>query len=257
MNSHRQLSTNYNLFFKEKGEPKRYRTEVLPLQYQPNALPLGQTGSRVCIHTYCTHSVGSILLLRTIPLQTLVIRTGRPLTSTAAGPSGQRKSAWPNDRSMKPDTHRADHTTVTISVQWTVSAGAVVWRWILTPWHACCVKGDRLDAWRALRSIIGLRCVVNLGVPLAGVAFHTLGQCKTLFILLYIYIYIYILYIIKIWYIYIYIYIRMRVSWKSTSSLVLTSSFFYYFFLHLVNSTGSGWPQIFFWFFFSKWGQGH
>ena len=31
--------------FEEKGEPKRYRTEVLPLTNQPNALPLGQTGS--------------------------------------------------------------------------------------------------------------------------------------------------------------------------------------------------------------------
>ena len=31
--------------FEEKGEPKRYRTEVIPLQYQPTALPLGQTGS--------------------------------------------------------------------------------------------------------------------------------------------------------------------------------------------------------------------
>ena len=40
------VSTNHNLF-EEKGEPKRYRTEVLPLQYQPNALPLGQTGSLV------------------------------------------------------------------------------------------------------------------------------------------------------------------------------------------------------------------
>ena len=33
--------------FEEKGEPKRYRTEVLPLQYQPNALPLGHTGSQL------------------------------------------------------------------------------------------------------------------------------------------------------------------------------------------------------------------
>ena len=33
--------------FEEKGEPKRYRTEVLPLQYQPTALPLGHTGSRL------------------------------------------------------------------------------------------------------------------------------------------------------------------------------------------------------------------
>ena len=31
--------------FEEKGEPKRNRTEVLLLQYQPNALPLGQSGS--------------------------------------------------------------------------------------------------------------------------------------------------------------------------------------------------------------------
>ena len=30
--------------FEEKGEPKRIRTEVSA--YQPNALPLGQTGSR-------------------------------------------------------------------------------------------------------------------------------------------------------------------------------------------------------------------
>ena len=30
--SHRTVSTNHNLFFfEEKGEPKRYRTEVLPL----------------------------------------------------------------------------------------------------------------------------------------------------------------------------------------------------------------------------------
>ena len=36
--------------FEETGEPKRIRIEVLLLQYQPNALPLGQTGSlqRVC-----------------------------------------------------------------------------------------------------------------------------------------------------------------------------------------------------------------
>ena len=42
--SHKTLSTNHNPF-EEKGEPKRYRTEVL-FAYQPNALPLGQTGSR-------------------------------------------------------------------------------------------------------------------------------------------------------------------------------------------------------------------
>ena len=42
--SHRTVFTNHNLS-EEKGEPKRCRTEVLLLQYQPNALPLGQTGS--------------------------------------------------------------------------------------------------------------------------------------------------------------------------------------------------------------------
>ena len=33
--------------FEEKGEPKQYRTEVLPLTSLP-ALPLGQTGSPSC-----------------------------------------------------------------------------------------------------------------------------------------------------------------------------------------------------------------
>ena len=42
--SHNTVSTNHNLF-EEKGEPKRNRTEVLPAASQPNALPLGQTGS--------------------------------------------------------------------------------------------------------------------------------------------------------------------------------------------------------------------
>ena len=32
--------------FQEKGEPKQIRTDVLLSAYQPNALPLGQTGSR-------------------------------------------------------------------------------------------------------------------------------------------------------------------------------------------------------------------
>ena len=43
--SHKTVSTNHNLF-EEKGEPKRYRTDVAPA-YQPNALPLGHTGSQV------------------------------------------------------------------------------------------------------------------------------------------------------------------------------------------------------------------
>ena len=40
------VSTNHNLF-EETGEPKRYRTEVLPLTSLPTALPLGQTGSEM------------------------------------------------------------------------------------------------------------------------------------------------------------------------------------------------------------------
>ena len=42
--SHKTVPTNHNLF-EENGEPKRYRTEVLPLTSLSNALPLGQTGS--------------------------------------------------------------------------------------------------------------------------------------------------------------------------------------------------------------------
>ena len=43
--NHKAVSTNHNLF-EEKGEPKRYRTEVLLFTSLSNALPLGQTGSR-------------------------------------------------------------------------------------------------------------------------------------------------------------------------------------------------------------------
>ena len=39
----------------EKGDPKRIRTEVLLLQYQPNVLPLGQNGSLSHTHTH-THT---------------------------------------------------------------------------------------------------------------------------------------------------------------------------------------------------------
>ena len=42
--SHKTVSTDHT--FQEKGEPKRYRTEVLPLT-SLTALPLGQTGSPV------------------------------------------------------------------------------------------------------------------------------------------------------------------------------------------------------------------
>ena len=42
--SHKIVSTNHNLF-EEKGEPKRVSNRG-PSAYQPNALPLGQTGSQ-------------------------------------------------------------------------------------------------------------------------------------------------------------------------------------------------------------------
>ena len=53
------MSTKHNLF-EEKGEPKRYRTEVLLSAYQSNALPLGQTRSqderkRVALIFNCGH----------------------------------------------------------------------------------------------------------------------------------------------------------------------------------------------------------
>ena len=42
---HLDSHTAPELCFEEKGEPpKRYRTEVLPLTTEPDALPLGQTG---------------------------------------------------------------------------------------------------------------------------------------------------------------------------------------------------------------------
>ena len=54
----RQCPQNHNTF-EEKGEPKRYRTEVFLLTtYQPIALPLGQTGShtqRLKAHTLTIH----------------------------------------------------------------------------------------------------------------------------------------------------------------------------------------------------------
>ena len=37
--SHRTVSTNHNLY-EEKGEPKRYRTEVLPLTATPTGMDL-------------------------------------------------------------------------------------------------------------------------------------------------------------------------------------------------------------------------
>ena len=48
--SHETVSTNHNLF-EEKGEPKRVSNRG-PSAYQPNALPLGQTGTLICIRSF-------------------------------------------------------------------------------------------------------------------------------------------------------------------------------------------------------------
>ena len=50
--SHETVSTHLHNLLEEKGEPKRYRTEVLPL----TSLPLGQTGSRECMKV-CKHFI--------------------------------------------------------------------------------------------------------------------------------------------------------------------------------------------------------
>ena len=48
--------------FEEKGEPKRYRTEVLPLTSLCTALPLGQTGFPVsCDHASRLHLLAAPL----------------------------------------------------------------------------------------------------------------------------------------------------------------------------------------------------
>ena len=43
--SHKTVSIDHNVTFEEKGEPKRYGTEVLPLTSLTPQLQLGQTGS--------------------------------------------------------------------------------------------------------------------------------------------------------------------------------------------------------------------
>ena len=50
--SHKTVSTNHNLF-EEKGDPKRYRTEVLPLTSltaRPNRLTMVTSGSRTALY---------------------------------------------------------------------------------------------------------------------------------------------------------------------------------------------------------------
>ena len=77
--SHKTVSTNHNLF-EEKGEPKQYQTEVLPSAYQPNALPLGQTGSQVLVEhgivLYCDAKVlrGSDILQHLV-VQLILVTT--------------------------------------------------------------------------------------------------------------------------------------------------------------------------------------
>ena len=47
--SHKTVSGLQTTTFEEKGEPKR-GMEPMSYAYQPNALPLGQTGSHPCVH---------------------------------------------------------------------------------------------------------------------------------------------------------------------------------------------------------------
>ena len=64
--SHKTVSTNHNLF-EEKGEPKRYRTEVLPLTNLTPYQPLGQTGSlsvHLLYYTYYTLQPGDVDVAR-------------------------------------------------------------------------------------------------------------------------------------------------------------------------------------------------
>ena len=59
--NHKTVSTNHNLF-EEKGEPKQYRTEVLPLtSLTARLLPLGQTGS---LDTSCGHVTSHTYMAR-------------------------------------------------------------------------------------------------------------------------------------------------------------------------------------------------
>ena len=67
------MSTNHNLF-EEKGEPKRYRTEVLPL----TSLPLGQTGSL----TLAWHVVGK----KTLDIEMTLAARRRANEDAADGP---------------------------------------------------------------------------------------------------------------------------------------------------------------------------
>ena len=55
--SHKTVSTNHNLF-EDRGEPKRYRTEVLPLTDQPDA-SLGLFSARRGL--LCVVSAGLLL----------------------------------------------------------------------------------------------------------------------------------------------------------------------------------------------------
>ena len=52
--SHKTVSTNHNLF-EEKGEPKRYRTEVLPLTARPDRLT--QKWLLHLLITACRHGI--------------------------------------------------------------------------------------------------------------------------------------------------------------------------------------------------------
>ena len=86
--SRKTVSTNHNLF-EEKGEPKRYRTEVLPLtsltaylwSFRLPSLPLGQTGSHIYIKLTAIFDCFSST--KTIRCKTTTTTTRTRTTTTA------------------------------------------------------------------------------------------------------------------------------------------------------------------------------
>ena len=74
--SHKTVSTNHNLS-EEKGEPKRYRTEVLPLTSltaRPNRLT-------------CTQNIGDIIIYTTVQGQQSAMRADRRFPSCVPSPA--------------------------------------------------------------------------------------------------------------------------------------------------------------------------
>ena len=98
--SHKTVSTNHNLFWRER------RAEAVsnrgPSAYQPNALPLGQTGSRFNKHTKPPFISATPALL---PFFSRIWKQSR--FALSAGCDGKCDSAkWPKAKSSKTIFHR-------------------------------------------------------------------------------------------------------------------------------------------------------